>query len=49
LGLNFDDIAEDIATRVGLIGAGAAAVASEMASSVGEFFTAAEEESAGGN
>ena len=49
MGLNFDDIAEDIATRVGLIGAGAAAVASEMASSVGEFFTAAEDESAGGN
>ena len=49
IGLNFDDISEDIATRVGLIGAGTAAVASEMASSVAEFFTAAEDESAGGN
>lgn len=49
IGLNFDDIAEDIATRAGLIGAGTAAVASEMASSVAEFFTAAEDESAGGN
>ena len=37
MGLNFDDISEDIATRVGLIGAGTAAVASEMASSVAEF------------
>ena len=49
MGLNFDDIAEDISTRTGLIVAGTAAVASEMASSVGEFFTAAEDESAGGN
>ena len=49
MGLNFDDIAEDVATRVGLIGAGTAAVASEMAGSVAEFFTAAEDESAGGN
>ena len=49
IGLNFNDIAEDIAIKVGLIGVGTAAIASEVAMSVAEVFTAAEDESAGGN
>ena len=49
LGLNFDDIAEDIAIKAGVISAGAAAIAVESASSVAELFTLAEDESGGGN
>jgi hypothetical protein len=51
IGVNFEDIAEDVATLAGIAGAGTVAVAAEAASTVGEFFDEimAEEESAGGN
>ena len=51
IGVNFEDIAEDVAILAGIMGAGTVAVAAEAASTVGEFFDQimAEEESAGGN
>ena len=48
IGVNFEDIAEDVAILAGIMGAGTVAVAAEAASTVGEFFDQimAEEESA---